>query len=82
MIDKGRFTVRRAGLARAMISTPGHRLPEGANAGPCQPGRFSGSNPARTRRWRPAGRDTAIVGHRNFAIEHDLACCGGRHGGM
>src|SRR5256714_3499259 len=33
-IDKGRFTVRRARLAPAMISTPGHRLPECANARP------------------------------------------------
>jgi hypothetical protein len=36
--DNGRFTVGRARLAPAMISTPGHRAPEGANARPCQPG--------------------------------------------
>src|SRR6202040_1638746 len=45
-IDKCRFTLRRARLAPAMISTPGHRPPEGANAGPCQPGRYSGSQRA------------------------------------
>jgi hypothetical protein len=37
MIDKGRFTVRRAGLAPPWISKPGHGLLEGANAGPYQP---------------------------------------------
>ena len=31
--DNGRFTVRRARLAPAMISTAGHRPSEGANAG-------------------------------------------------
>ena len=40
-IDKGRFTVRRARLAPAMISYQRRvsGLPEGANAGSCQPGR-------------------------------------------
>src|SRR5438045_2290586 len=34
----GRFTVGRARLAPAMISTPVTGPPEGANARPCQPG--------------------------------------------
>src|SRR5467141_5199437 len=38
-IDKGRFTVRRARLAPAMISTPGHRASRGRQRGACQPGR-------------------------------------------
>ena len=57
-IDKGRSTVRRVRLVPAMISTPGHWLPEGANAGPCQPGRYSGSSRSRQqapRAWRVGG---------------------------
>ena len=38
-IDNGRFTVRRAGLAPAMISTPGHRASRRRQRGACQPGR-------------------------------------------
>jgi DNA-binding MarR family transcriptional regulator len=37
-IDKGRFTVRRARLAPAMISTPGHRASRRRQRGACQPG--------------------------------------------
>jgi hypothetical protein len=36
--DNGRFTMGRARLAPAMISTPVTEPPEGANARPCQPG--------------------------------------------
>ena len=38
-IDKGRFTVRPARLASAMISTPGHRASKMRQRGACQPGR-------------------------------------------
>ena len=37
-IDKGRFIVRRARLAPAMISTPGHRASRRRQRGACQPG--------------------------------------------
>ena len=43
-IEKGRFTLRRARLAPAMISTPGHRASRRRQRGACQPGRYSGSN--------------------------------------
>ena len=42
-IDKGRFTVRRARLAPAMISTRVTEPPEGANARPRQPAIFLGA---------------------------------------
>jgi hypothetical protein len=62
-----------AGLSCAETGCPGNDinvgLPEGANAGPCQPGRYPGSS-------RPVPgdgvlqvvdmRDTAIVGHPQF----------------
>jgi hypothetical protein len=75
MIDKGRFTVRRAGLATG----------NGINAGsPASgaPTRGRASLVAFRALTRPVPgdgvlpvvdmRDTVIVGHRNFAIEHDL----------
>jgi hypothetical protein len=44
--DNVRFTVRRARLAPAMISTPGHRASRGRQRGPCQLGViFSESSP-------------------------------------
>src|SRR6266478_3407225 len=79
-IDKVRFTVRCARLAPAMISTPGHRASRRRQRGALPAWSLFGLQPAGARRWRPAGRrlrDTAIVGHRNYAIEYDIACLPG-----
>jgi hypothetical protein len=68
---KGRFTVRRTRLAPEMISTPPspdfQKAPTRGPASLVAIRALAGGCPA---------RDTAIVGHRNFAIEHDLACVG------
>jgi hypothetical protein len=63
-INKDRFTARRARLAAEMISTPGHRASRR---------RLRGALPVWSLFGRCPARDTAIVGHPNFAIEHDLA---------
>ena len=65
---KGRFTVRRTRLAPEMISTPPspdfQKAPTRGPASLVAVRALAGRRPA---------YDTAIVGHRNFAIEHDLA---------
>ena len=72
-IDESRFTVRRARLAPAMISTPGHRASRRRQRGASPAWSLL---PAGARRCRPEVVDmwdTAIIEQRNFAIEHDLA---------
>ena len=72
-IDKGRFIVRQARLAPAMISTPGHRASRRRQRGASPAWSLL---PAGARRCRPEVVDmwdTAIIEQRNFAIEHDLA---------
>jgi hypothetical protein len=67
MIDEGRFTMCRAGLAPA----------NDINAGPCQPARFRALTrpvPGDSVLQVVDMRDTAIGGHRDYAIAHDLAC--------
>jgi hypothetical protein len=80
-IDKGRFTVRPARLAPAMISTPGHWASRRRQCGALPAWSLFGSS-------RPVPgdgvlqvvdmRDTAIVGHVNFAIDPAalLPACG------
>jgi hypothetical protein len=83
-IDKGRFTVRRARLAPAMISTPGQRASRRRQRGALPAWSLFRLWPAGTRRWRPAGRgnDTAIPGHRNNPTRHLKRATDIRSGGM
>jgi hypothetical protein len=68
-IDKGRVTVRRARLALAMISTPGHRASRRRQRGALPAWSYSGRCPAMT---------SAVVDMRDTAaIERDLACLPG-----
>jgi hypothetical protein len=83
-MDKGRFTVRRARLAPAMISTLGQRASRRRQRGALPAWSLFRLWPAGTRRWRPAGRgnDTAIPGHRNNPTRHLKRATHTRSGGM
>ena len=67
--DIGRFTVRRARLAPAMISTPDFQASGRRQRGPRQPGRYSGSSGPIPGDDIRVDMHAAIVGRDNFPIE-------------
>jgi len=73
-IAQGRFTVRRARLAPAMISTPGQWASRRRRRGARQPGRYSAlpaGRPGDVVQQVAHMRDTAIVRHR---VSNTMAC--------